>query len=198
MPRRAARPKRGGESESDAAISLDDSSSDDDFVTASAAGESSGGASGTSRALKRSVGKPTTSPEKRAPKRRLSAATEGRATPAGTPATDGGDEELGLPDDARDDVDDLGGERIIVPADAPPELLLELLPFQREGLGWMVRQELSAYRGGILADEMVSLLSFRHHDLFRRTKTRVANPEVCLVPLNLRCRAWGKQSRQFR
>lgn len=66
-------------------------------------------------------------------------------------AEDKGEDELDLPDD----VDDLGGERIIAAADAPDDLLLPLMPFQREGLGWMCRQERTVYRGGILADEMV-------------------------------------------
>ncbi|KAI9593637.1 SNF2 family N-terminal domain-containing protein [Syncephalis fuscata] len=36
----------------------------------------------------------------------------------------------------------------------PPELKLKLLSFQKEGLGWMLRQEMSNFHGGILADEM--------------------------------------------
>lgn len=37
----------------------------------------------------------------------------------------------------------------------PPELIVPLLPFQQEGLGWMVNQELQPNtRGGVLADEM--------------------------------------------
>ena len=36
----------------------------------------------------------------------------------------------------------------------PAELLLSLLPFQRESLHWMCEQEKSGFRGGILADEM--------------------------------------------
>ncbi|KAK7200378.1 DNA repair protein [Novymonas esmeraldas] len=37
----------------------------------------------------------------------------------------------------------------------PPTLLRHLLPYQREGMGWMVRQEAdSSIKGGILADEM--------------------------------------------
>lgn len=39
--------------------------------------------------------------------------------------------------------------------DAPPDLVLPLLPYQREGLGWMVNQENNGVHGGILADEMV-------------------------------------------
>jgi hypothetical protein len=37
---------------------------------------------------------------------------------------------------------------------APPGLLMPLLPFQRESLAWMCEQEESKYKGGILADEM--------------------------------------------
>ncbi|KAK9478294.1 SNF2 family N-terminal domain-containing protein [Lipomyces japonicus] len=36
----------------------------------------------------------------------------------------------------------------------PDELTIKLLPFQREGLHWLVAQEQSKYHGGILADEM--------------------------------------------
>ena len=38
--------------------------------------------------------------------------------------------------------------------EAPPGLLMPLLPFQRESLAWMCEQEESKYKGGILADEM--------------------------------------------
>lgn len=41
------------------------------------------------------------------------------------------------------------------------ELLMPLLPYQKEGLGWMVHQEKSATRGGILADEVTHCTS--HH-----------------------------------
>lgn len=43
-------------------------------------------------------------------------------------------------------------ERTFPQADPPPGLTAELLPFQRESLYWMTRQERSGYRGGILAD----------------------------------------------
>ncbi|KAJ2158224.1 DNA repair protein rad16 [Coemansia sp. RSA 552] len=39
-------------------------------------------------------------------------------------------------------------------ADQPPELKIKLLPFQREGVAWMVNQESTKFGGGILADEM--------------------------------------------
>ena len=38
--------------------------------------------------------------------------------------------------------------------EAPNELLMPLLSYQKEGLGWMVHQEYSSMAGGILADEM--------------------------------------------
>lgn len=34
------------------------------------------------------------------------------------------------------------------------EVLLPLLPYQKEGLGWMINQEMGPFHGGILADEM--------------------------------------------
>jgi len=37
---------------------------------------------------------------------------------------------------------------------APSLLIADLLPYQKEGLGWLLNQEFSHYRGGILADEM--------------------------------------------
>ncbi|KAI8092310.1 SNF2 family N-terminal domain-containing protein [Gilbertella persicaria] len=43
----------------------------------------------------------------------------------------------------------------VVPIEQPPELTLQLLPFQRYGVGWMRRQEnMDTFKGGILADEM--------------------------------------------
>jgi DNA repair protein RAD16 len=42
----------------------------------------------------------------------------------------------------------------------PKNLLVKLLPFQLDGLSWMVQQELNSYKGGILADEMGMVLDF--------------------------------------
>ena len=36
----------------------------------------------------------------------------------------------------------------------PPTLLAPMLPYQKEGLGWLCSQENSDVHGGILADEM--------------------------------------------
>ncbi|KAJ1405421.1 hypothetical protein B484DRAFT_404468, partial [Ochromonadaceae sp. CCMP2298] len=40
------------------------------------------------------------------------------------------------------------------PTEPTAELLMPLLPYQKEGLGWMLNQEMGVTRGGILADEM--------------------------------------------
>ncbi|KAK9247909.1 SNF2 family N-terminal domain-containing protein [Lipomyces tetrasporus] len=45
-------------------------------------------------------------------------------------------------------------KREVKQAAQPEELTITLLPFQREGLHWLVAQESSKYKGGILADEM--------------------------------------------
>ena len=44
-----------------------------------------------------------------------------------------------------------------VPMEPPETLVLPILPYQKEGLGWMYHQEHSQYHGGILADEMVHM-----------------------------------------
>jgi SNF2 family DNA or RNA helicase len=49
-----------------------------------------------------------------------------------------------------------------------PDLLMPLLPYQKEGLGWMSSQEHADVHGGILADEMgmgESLLSLSAQEL---------------------------------
>lgn len=48
------------------------------------------------------------------------------------------------------------GAVVANPLPQPDGLTVKLLPFQREGLGWLVRQEQSHWSGGMLADEMVS------------------------------------------
>lgn len=40
------------------------------------------------------------------------------------------------------------------PLEPSSDLLMPLLPYQKEGLGWMVNQEQNEVHGGILADEM--------------------------------------------
>ena len=60
--------------------------------------------------------------------------------------------------------DDLIRKEWTEKATPPAELIGTLLPYQLEGLGWMLHQEASLMRGGILADEMgmVSHLMYYH------------------------------------
>lgn len=46
------------------------------------------------------------------------------------------------------------GAKSLPEAEAHPSVTLPLLPYQKEGLGWMIAQESSEYHGGVLADEM--------------------------------------------
>ena len=52
------------------------------------------------------------------------------------------------------DPDDLVRKTWCEPMEPCEDLLMPLLPYQKEGLGWMMHQERSDTRGGILADEM--------------------------------------------
>lgn len=51
---------------------------------------------------------------------------------------------------------DLENEPKIVPTaiEQPEGMTIQLLPFQKEGLHWLIEQEKSRYKGGVLADEM--------------------------------------------
>nr|CCC52575.1 putative DNA repair protein, fragment [Trypanosoma vivax Y486] len=52
------------------------------------------------------------------------------------------------------DPDDLIKRESLPEAEPPSDLLRPLLRYQKEGLGWLVSQEKSPLKGGILADEM--------------------------------------------
>ena len=60
-------------------------------------------------------------------------------------------------------------ERCFIEAPQPASLLLPLLPFQRESLTWMIAQEHSPFRGGILADEMGAFTSECNADRTRES-----------------------------
>lgn len=78
------------------------------------------------------------------------------------------------------------GARKVEKAEQPPDLCVNLLNFQLEGLSWMIKQEEEGqYKGGILADEMgmgktIQMLSLMMHD---RTKgpNLVVAPTVALM-----------------
>jgi SNF2 family DNA or RNA helicase len=62
-----------------------------------------------------------------------------------------GEEDL---DDVAIDPDELVRKAWSTPKEPPSDLLMPLLPYQKEGLGWMSNQEHVDVHGGILADEM--------------------------------------------
>jgi DNA repair protein RAD16 len=45
-------------------------------------------------------------------------------------------------------------KRTMPPIDQPSKVAMTLMPYQSEGVGWMIRSENSHVRGGVLADEM--------------------------------------------
>ncbi|RLN92357.1 hypothetical protein BBJ28_00014154 [Nothophytophthora sp. Chile5] len=64
-------------------------------------------------------------------------------------------DENGVTDERLDITDDHFNKKTRMPEKQPSKYLTAtLLPYQREALAWMVAQEASDYKGGILADEM--------------------------------------------
>jgi DNA repair protein RAD16 len=57
-------------------------------------------------------------------------------------------------DDVPLNPDELVRKSWTAPREPSPHLLMPLLPYQKEGLGWMSNQEHNDVHGGILADEM--------------------------------------------
>ncbi|KAK9828076.1 hypothetical protein WJX81_000538 [Elliptochloris bilobata] len=57
-------------------------------------------------------------------------------------------------DEPKEPLDDSLVKKVMPEMEPPPELLMPLLPYQKEFLAWAIKQEQSDVRGGILADEM--------------------------------------------
>lgn len=59
-----------------------------------------------------------------------------------------------------------------IPVEPHSDLLMPLLPYQKEGLGWMLHQEQTAAHGGILADEMGmgNILVLHYADLLKEKR----------------------------
>ncbi|SNX84973.1 probable RAD16 - nucleotide excision repair protein [Melanopsichium pennsylvanicum] len=69
-------------------------------------------------------------------------------------------------------------------AEQPSGLNIKLLPFQREGLYWMIRQEQGTWKGGMLADEMgmgktIQMISLMLSD--RKKPCLVVAPTVAIM-----------------
>ncbi|KAK4569693.1 DNA repair protein rad16 [Recurvomyces mirabilis] len=84
--------------------------------------------------------------------------------------------------------DELGNIPIIkpVPALQPESINRKLKPFQLEGLDWMVRQEKTHYKGGLLGDEMgmgktIQAVSLIMSDYPQKQPTLVVVPPVALM-----------------
>lgn len=70
-------------------------------------------------------------------------------------------------------------------AEQPTGMSIKLLPFQLEGLMWLIKQEASKYRGGILSDEMgmgktIQIIALLMNDLDKKPSLVVA-PTVALM-----------------
>jgi DNA repair protein RAD16 len=84
--------------------------------------------------------------------------------------------------------DELKAQPILTPAPAqqPASITRKLKPFQLEGLSWMIEQEKSSYRGGLLGDEMgmgktIQAVSLIMSDFPQPDPTLVIVPPVALM-----------------
>ncbi|KAJ3040875.1 DNA repair protein rad16 [Rhizophlyctis rosea] len=135
----ARRSRSSGEPASDGGLSLDDASESEGSVSED--GENGDGADG-GRARGRGRGRGRGAARPRAPRKKKG---ENKAS-----IYDHHPELVTVWDELEEDM------KVIEPqmADQPSDVLVKLLPFQREGVFWMREQEESRFSGGILADEM--------------------------------------------
>lgn len=84
--------------------------------------------------------------------------------------------------------DDLKAQPVLSPPPAgqPTSITRKLKPFQLEGLSWMIEQEKSSYRGGLLGDEMgmgktIQAVSLIMSDFPQPNPTLVIVPPVALM-----------------
>ncbi|CAN6670025.1 DNA repair protein Rad16p [Trichomonascus vanleenenianus] len=70
-----------------------------------------------------------------------------------------------------------------VAVEQPEGLSIQLLPFQREGVDWLINQEKSIYKGGILADEMGMGKTIQTVSLFLTDKPEErVGPNLVIAP----------------
>jgi DNA repair protein RAD16 len=84
--------------------------------------------------------------------------------------------------------DDLKKKPAIAPQEAaqPASITRKLKPFQLEGLNWMMEQEKTEYKGGLLGDEMgmgktIQAVSLIMSDFPQKIPTLVIVPPVALM-----------------
>lgn len=84
--------------------------------------------------------------------------------------------------------DDLKARPVITPkaAQQPQSITRKLKPFQLEGLSWMMEQEKTDYKGGLLGDEMgmgktIQAVSLIMSDFPQSNPTLVIVPPVALM-----------------
>ncbi|ODQ78737.1 hypothetical protein BABINDRAFT_14364 [Babjeviella inositovora NRRL Y-12698] len=84
--------------------------------------------------------------------------------------------------DLRDVFPALGDQAPIVPEKAPHpvHMTIKMLPFQLEGLNWLVKQEDGMYQGGILADEMGMGKTIQTIALFMNDRAK--RPNLVIAP----------------
>ncbi|OQR93562.1 DNA repair protein [Thraustotheca clavata] len=100
-------------------------------------------------------------------------------------------------------------KRDIIPGKKPaPQLTATLLPYQQEGLAWMVNQEASTYRGGILADEMgmgktiqavscmLEQVRLERNDPFHKDNNLMAGGTLIVCPV-VACMQWRSEIERF-
>ncbi|KAG8341120.1 Poly(ADP ribose) polymerase and DNA Ligase Zn finger region SNF2 family N terminal domain [Trypanosoma vivax] len=80
------------------------------------------------------------------------------------------------------DPDDLIKRESLPEAEPPSDLLRPLLRYQKEGLGWLVSQEKSPLKGGILADEMGMGKTIQMISLF--LAHRLVGPTLIVSPVS--------------
>lgn len=72
--------------------------------------------------------------------------------------------------------------KVPTPHDTPEGVNAQLLPFQREGLGWLIEQEKGIYKGGILADEMGLGKTLQTISLIMATHSEQTAPVLVIAP----------------
>lgn len=78
----------------------------------------------------------------------------------------------------------------------PPGLKCNLLPFQKEGLHWLVEQEKSKYHGGILADEMGMGKTIQTIALFLSDELPRSGPILVVAP-TVAVMQWRNEIEEF-